>query len=87
MTLRERDFERARQGRRGRYRRPGRLSGSVNGFYVHDSGDKSAANTAVAGGLATVGNNSSSVRNGLLPGFLNSRLRPLTFALRPEPFF
>ncbi|WP_296617488.1 porin [Sphingomonas sp.] len=47
-----------------------KFSGSVNGFYVHDSGDKSAANTTVAGGLATVGNNSSSVRNGLLPGFL-----------------
>jgi len=47
-----------------------KFSGSVNGFYVHDSGDKSTANTAVAGGLATVGNNSSSVRNGLLPGFL-----------------
>jgi len=47
-----------------------KFSGSVNGFYVHDSGDKSIANTAVAGGLATVGNNSSSVRNGLLPGFL-----------------
>jgi predicted porin len=47
-----------------------KFSGSVNGFYVHDTGDKSATNTNVVGGLATVGNNSSSVRNGLLPGFL-----------------
>lgn len=47
-----------------------KFSGSVNGFYVHDSGDKSLTNTAVAGGLATVGNKSSAIRNGLLPGFL-----------------
>lgn len=47
-----------------------KFSGSINGFYVHDAGDKSTTNTAVAGGLATIGRNSSSVRNGLLPGFL-----------------
>ena len=48
-----------------------KFSGSVNGFYVHDAGDRSATNTNVVGGLATVGrNNTSSVRNGLLPGFL-----------------
>ena len=47
-----------------------KFSGSINGFYVHDAGDKSTTNTAVAGGLATLGRNSSSVRNGLLPGFL-----------------
>lgn len=47
-----------------------KFSGSVNGFYVHDSGDKSLVNNTVVGGLATVGNDSSSIRNGLLPGFL-----------------
>ncbi|HZV09674.1 MAG TPA: porin, partial [Novosphingobium sp.] len=47
-----------------------KFSGSVNGFYVHDSPQKAGANTAVTGGLATVGSgNSSAVRNGLLPGF------------------
>lgn len=47
-----------------------KFSGSVNGFYVHDKGDKALPQNVVAGGLATVGNQSSSVRNGLLPGFL-----------------
>lgn len=47
-----------------------KFSGSINGFYTHESGDKSPTGTAVAGGLAGVGKNSSSVRNGLLPGFL-----------------
>ncbi|WP_333840586.1 porin [Novosphingobium sp.] len=47
------------------------FSGSVNGFYVHDNPDTPTARTAVAGGIANVGGNStSSVRNGLLPGFL-----------------
>lgn len=47
------------------------FAGSVNGFYVHDSPQKTGANTAVAGGVANVGPNSTSaVRNGLLPGFL-----------------
>lgn len=44
------------------------LSGSINGFYVHDNADKNAK--AITGGLASVGADSSSVRNGLLPGFL-----------------
>ncbi|HWU02867.1 MAG TPA: porin [Novosphingobium sp.] len=47
-----------------------KFSGSVNGFYVHDSAATPSATTAVAGGIASVGNNSSAVRNGLLPGFL-----------------
>ncbi len=47
-----------------------KFSGSVNGFYVHDNGDTATAANTVAGGLATVGKNSSSIRNGLLPGFL-----------------
>lgn len=47
-----------------------KFSGSVNGFYVHDNGDAATAANTVAGGLATVGDNSSSIRNGLLPGFL-----------------
>lgn len=47
------------------------FSGSVNGFYVHDNPGKPTARTAVVGGIANVGtNNSSAVRNGLLPGFL-----------------
>ncbi|CAN5368054.1 hypothetical protein BH09PSE3_BH09PSE3_14820 [soil metagenome] len=46
-----------------------KFTGSVNGFYTHDSPDKSAFNNVVAGGLANVGGrNTSSVRNGLLPG-------------------
>jgi len=47
-----------------------KFSGSVNGFYVHDNGDTPSATNAVTGGVATVGGNSSAVRNGLLPGFL-----------------
>ncbi|UVO49294.1 porin [Sphingomonas sp. SUN019] len=47
-----------------------KLSGSINGFYVHDDGDAATAANTVAGGLATVGNQTSSVRNGLLPGFI-----------------
>lgn len=47
------------------------FSGSVNGFYVHDNPDTPSARTAVVGGIANVGaNNSSAIRNGLLPGFL-----------------
>jgi predicted porin len=46
------------------------FSGSVNGFYTHDSGASATANHTVAGGLASVGPKSSAVRNGLLPGFL-----------------
>lgn len=46
-----------------------KFSGSVNGFYTHDRPDKSAAGNVVVGGLANVGGrNTSSVRNGLLPG-------------------
>lgn len=47
-----------------------KFSGSVNGYYVNDNGDKALPRNAVAGGLASVGDNSSSIRNGLLPGFL-----------------
>ena len=47
-----------------------KFSGSVNGFYVHDNADAATAQNAVAGGLASVGDNSSAIRNGLLPGFL-----------------
>lgn len=46
-----------------------KFSGSVNAFYVHDAPDKRTVGTTVVGGLANVGaGNSSSVRNGLLPG-------------------
>lgn len=46
-----------------------KFSGSVNGFYTHDTPDKSLVNNNVVGGLANVGGrNTSSVRNGLLPG-------------------
>ena len=48
-----------------------KFSGSVNGFYVHDSPQTAGPTTTVVGGVANVGgNNTSSVRNGLLPGFL-----------------
>ncbi|MFN4239384.1 MAG: porin [Erythrobacter cryptus] len=48
-----------------------KFSGSINAFYVNDNPQEPGANTAVAGGLATIGGQSSnSVRNGLLPGFL-----------------
>ena len=47
-----------------------KFSGSVNGFYVSDNGARPGANRTVVGGLATVGQSTSSIRNGLLPGFL-----------------
>lgn len=48
-----------------------KFAGSVNGFYVHDNPDTPGPDTAVTGGIASVGSsNSSAVRNGLLPGFL-----------------
>ena len=47
-----------------------KLSGSVNGFYTHDSGSSPSPEHTVTGGLATVGSDSSAIRNGLLPGFL-----------------
>lgn len=47
-----------------------KFSGSVNGFYVHDNGEAPSATNAVVGGVATVGGDSSAIRNGLLPGFL-----------------
>ena len=42
------------------------LSGNVNAFYVDTSCDHNTNNT-VTGGLACTGDNSSAVRNGLLP--------------------
>ncbi|HEX8446819.1 MAG TPA: porin [Sphingomonas sp.] len=47
-----------------------KVSGSVNGFYTHDNPDRGGAGRTVDGGLAGVGSSSSSIRNGLLPGFL-----------------
>lgn len=47
-----------------------KFAGQINGFYVHDSGDSAIPSHNVVGGLATVGTKSSSIRNGLLPGFL-----------------
>ena len=43
------------------------FSGNVNGFYV-DANCDHGTNTSVNGGLACAGDNSASVRNGLLPG-------------------
>jgi hypothetical protein len=44
------------------------ISGEINGFYDHDRVDKNTS-AVVAGGLASTGNtDSSSIRNGLLPG-------------------
>jgi len=47
-----------------------KFSGSVNGFYVHDNGEAPSTTNTVVGGVATVGGDSSAIRNGLLPGFL-----------------
>jgi hypothetical protein len=48
-----------------------KFSGSINAFYVNDNPQTPGANTAVAGGIASVATDSSNaVRNGLLPGFL-----------------
>lgn len=47
-----------------------KFSGQINGFYVHDDADKANAGNTVVGGLASLGSKSSSIRNGLLPGFL-----------------
>ncbi|MGF7152191.1 hypothetical protein FHS96_005860 [Sphingomonas zeicaulis] len=46
-----------------------KFSGSVNGFYTHDNGDTPGPTKLVTGGVAPVGENSSAIRNGLLPGF------------------
>lgn len=46
------------------------FSGSVNGFYTHENGQKAGANTTVVGGVVPVGGSSSAIRNGLLPGYL-----------------
>jgi len=46
------------------------FSGNVNAFYVGTSCDNPSSSTAVTGGLACLGDNSSSVRNGLLPAAL-----------------
>lgn len=47
-----------------------KISGSVNGFYTHESGQAAGLGTAVVGGVVPVGGSSSAIRNGLLPGFL-----------------
>jgi hypothetical protein len=47
-----------------------KLSGSVNGFYTHENGQAPGLTTAVTGGVVPVGGSSSSIRNGLLPGYL-----------------
>jgi hypothetical protein len=48
-----------------------KFSGSINAYYVNDNPDTAGRTTAVAGGIASVGADSSNaVRNGLLPGYL-----------------
>ncbi|MDI1296909.1 MAG: porin [bacterium] len=47
-----------------------KISGSVNGFYTHENGQAVGPRTAVTGGVVPVGGNTSSIRNGLLPGYL-----------------
>ena len=47
-----------------------KVSGEVNGFFTHDQGQTPGPNTAVTGGVVAVGGGTSSVRNGLLPGYL-----------------
>jgi hypothetical protein len=51
------------------------FSGNVNAFYVQDYPDKATASTVVSGGLASTAKNSSSVRNGLLPGNFSINLK------------
>ncbi len=46
------------------------FSGNVNGFYTGSSCDTPSSTTTVIGGFACAGDNSSSVRNGLLPAAL-----------------
>lgn len=46
-----------------------KFSGSINGYYVHDSVQTPGPNASVVGGVAGVGGGGvSAVRNGLLPG-------------------
>ncbi|MCX9148326.1 porin [Erythrobacter sp. WG] len=48
-----------------------KFSGSINAFYVNENPQTPGPRTAVGGGIASVGTDSSNaVRNGLLPGFL-----------------
>ena len=52
------------------------FSGEVNGFYVNNSPDNPTPRKVVHGGLASTGyDNSSAVRNGLLPGNFNIDLK------------
>jgi len=46
------------------------FSGNVNGFYTGSNCDTPSATTTVIGGFACAGDNSSSIRNGLLPAAL-----------------
>jgi predicted porin len=46
------------------------FSGNVNGFYTGSSCQTPGTNTAVVGGFACSGDNSASIRNGLLPAAL-----------------
>jgi predicted porin len=46
------------------------FAGNVNGFYTSASCDSPSATTGVTGGFACAGDNSSSIRNGLLPAAL-----------------
>jgi predicted porin len=46
------------------------FAGNVNGFYTSASCDSPSATTGVIGGFACAGDNSSSIRNGLLPAAL-----------------
>ena len=48
-----------------------KVSGQINAFYVHDSGQKVGPNTAVTGGVVAAGGSTSAIRNGLLPGNIN----------------
>lgn len=52
------------------------FSGEINGFYVNNSPDTPTPRKVVHGGLASTGyDNSSAVRNGLLPGNFNIDLK------------
>jgi hypothetical protein len=47
-----------------------KVSGQINGYYTHDTGQAAGPNTAVTGGVVAVGGDTSAIRNGLLPGYL-----------------
>ncbi|MDG6719322.1 hypothetical protein QCE92_14220, partial [Staphylococcus aureus] len=50
------------------------IHASVNGFYAHVSGSPDTPQHRVDGGFATVGQSSSAIRSGFVPGYLKIEL-------------